>query len=43
MNEILGRNDTKLITCHIGNGASISAVKDGKCVDTSWVLLLMLD
>ena len=35
MNEILGRNDTKLITCHIGNGASISAVKDGKCVDTS--------
>ena len=35
MNEILGRNNTKLITCHIGNGASISAVKDGKCVDTS--------
>ena len=35
MNEILGKNDTKLITCHIGNGASISAVKDGKCVDTS--------
>ena len=35
MNEILGRTDTKLITCHIGNGASISAVKDGKCVDTS--------
>lgn len=35
MNEILGRNDTKLITCHIGNGASISAVKDGKCIDTS--------
>ncbi len=35
MNEILGRTDTKLITCHIGNGASISAVKDGKCIDTS--------
>ena len=35
MNEILGRTDTKLITCHIGNGASISAIKDGKCVDTS--------
>ena len=35
MNEILGRNNTKLITCHIGNGASISAVKDGKCVNTS--------
>ncbi|HOP65449.1 MAG TPA: acetate kinase [Bacilli bacterium] len=35
MNKILGREDTKLITCHIGNGASISAVKDGKCIDTS--------
>ena len=34
-NEILGRMNTKLITCHIGNGASISAVKDGKCVNTS--------
>ncbi len=34
-NEILGRSDTKLITCHIGNGASISAVKNGKCVNTS--------
>ena len=34
-NEILGRVNTKLITCHIGNGASISAVKDGKCVNTS--------
>ncbi len=35
MNEILGRNDTKLITCHIGNGASISAVLNGKCINTS--------
>ncbi len=26
---------SKIITCHIGNGASISAVKDGKCIDTS--------
>jgi acetate kinase len=34
-NEILGRNNTKLITCHIGNGASVSAVVDGKCVNTS--------
>ena len=25
----------KIITCHIGNGASIAAVKDGKCTDTS--------
>ena len=35
MNEILGRTDTKLITCHLGNGASISAVVNGKCVNTS--------
>ncbi len=27
--------ETKLITCHIGNGSSISAVKGGKCIDTS--------
>lgn len=33
--EILGKESAKIITCHIGNGASISAVKDGKCVDTS--------
>ena len=25
----------KLITCHIGNGASVAAIKDGKCIDTS--------
>lgn len=30
----LGKN-SKVITCHIGNGASISAVLDGKCLDTS--------
>jgi acetate kinase len=35
MNEILERNDTKLITCHIGNGGSISAVLNGKCINTS--------
>ncbi|MBO5889573.1 MAG: acetate kinase [Clostridia bacterium] len=29
-----GKN-SKIITCHLGNGSSISAVKDGKCVDTS--------
>ncbi len=35
--EYLGRpaEGTKIITCHIGNGASIAAVKDGKCIDTS--------
>lgn len=27
--------DKKIITCHIGSGASITAVKDGKCIDTS--------
>ena len=27
--------ETKIITCHIGNGSSISAVKGGECVDTS--------
>ena len=27
--------DTKIITCHIGNGASISAVLGGKCMDTT--------
>mgnify|MGYP000799470891 CR=1 FL=1 len=26
---------SKIITCHIGNGGSISAIKDGKCIDTS--------
>ena len=34
MNKMLGR-DAKLISCHIGNGASLCAIKDGKCVDTS--------
>jgi len=35
--EIMGKpiEDLKIITCHIGNGASISAVKGGKCIDTS--------
>lgn len=35
--EFLGVNpaDQKIITCHIGNGASVSAVDGGKCVDTS--------
>jgi acetate kinase len=35
-NEILGNPEhSKVIVCHLGNGASISAVKDGKSVDTS--------
>lgn len=28
-------NNSKIITCHIGNGSSVTAVKNGKCVDTS--------
>ncbi len=31
----LDLNHSKIITCHIGNGSSVTAVKDGKCVDTS--------
>ena len=31
----LDPDNSKVIVCHLGNGASISAVKDGKCVDTS--------
>lgn len=33
--ELLGKENSKIITCHLGNGCSISAIKDGKCVDTS--------
>ncbi len=35
--EMLGKDikDLKIITCHLGNGASIAAVDGGKCVDTS--------
>ena len=35
MSEILNTDKFNLISCHIGNGASITAVKNGKCVDTS--------
>ena len=33
--ELMGTKDIKLINCHLGNGSSLSAVKDGKCQDTS--------
>lgn len=35
--ELLGkkREDLKIIVCHLGNGASVSAVDHGKCIDTS--------
>ena len=31
----------RLITCHIGNGGSIAAIKDGKCIDTTMGLTLL--
>ena len=35
--EILGlnKNNSRIITCHLGNGSSITAIKDGKSIDTS--------
>ena len=33
--EYLGRQDLKMVTCHLGNGSSITAVENGKCIDTS--------
>ena len=35
--ELMGKDikDLKIITCHIGNGASVAAIKDGKVIDTS--------
>ena len=35
MKEKLGKENVNLIICHIGSGASISAIKDGKCFDTT--------
>lgn len=35
ISEKLGRNDLKVISCHIGNGASITAIDSGKVIDTS--------
>ena len=35
--EMLGKpaEETKIITCHLGNGSSVAAIKGGKCIDTS--------
>ncbi|MGI6157986.1 MAG: acetate/propionate family kinase [Saccharofermentanales bacterium] len=35
--EMVGKDlkDLRLITCHMGNGSSFTAIKDGKCIDTS--------
>ncbi len=35
MSEILNKNEFKLITCHVGNGSSVSAINDGICINTS--------
>ncbi len=33
--ELMGKKEFKLVNCHLGNGSSMSAVKDGKCQDTT--------
>ena len=33
--ELVGRKEFKMVNCHLGNGSSLSAIKDGKCMDTS--------
>jgi len=33
--QLLGKKDSKIITCHLGNGASICAIRDGISIDTS--------
>ena len=35
MKKELGKEDVNLIVCHIGSGASIAAIKDGKCYNTT--------
>ena len=34
-NKAVHKKSSKIITCHLGNGASVSAIKDGVCIDTS--------
>lgn len=34
-NQILNKENSKIVTCHLGNGSSISAVVGGKCFDTT--------
>lgn len=41
ISEILGRDDLKVINCHLGQGASICAINNGKSVDTSMGLTPM--
>ncbi len=35
ISEHLGKKDLKMVVCHLGSGGSISAIKNGECVDTS--------
>ena len=35
ISELMGRDDMKVVTCHLGNGSSITAIDSGKCMDTS--------
>lgn len=35
LKQELGKDDLDIISCHLGNGGSITAIKDEKCVDTS--------
>ncbi len=35
ISEVVGRDDLRIISCHLGQGGSVCAIKDGKCVDTS--------
>lgn len=33
--NIIGKNKGKIVTCHLGNGSSLSAIQDNKCIETS--------
>ena len=35
ISEVLGRDDLKVISCHLGQGASVTAIDSGKCINTS--------
>jgi len=33
--DLIGKKEFKMVNCHLGNGSSMSAIKDGKCQDTT--------
>jgi acetate kinase len=39
--KLLNRHDLKVISCHLGNGGSITAIENGKCIDTTMGLTPM--